>query len=194
VRLSPRKSTTLVSRLRALFLTGILACKAAPPAASFRVPESEQFPASTKKDGDASRSTASSASSASILPKIAPPFLAAGPIEFGHGFIRRAYVFGRSRVEITIAAMGKEPGAFERGVAGSANYLQAPLGLPASEANGFYTCVSYSSPSACDLHVQLRSGFHVEAMGNGAVPRAELAELLTHIPLGDLSDSIFAER
>jgi len=181
-------------RWGALILTTVSACKGAPPPASFHVPVSEQFPVSAKRDADFARPAASTASPESILPKIAPPFSAAGPVEFGHGFIRRTYVFGRSRVEITIAAMGKEPGAFERWVAGSANYLQAPLGLPASEANGFYTCVSDSAQSACDLHVQLRSGFHVEAMGNGAVPRAELAELLTHIPLGDLSDSIFAER
>ena len=89
--------------------------------------------------------------------------------------------------------MGKETGAFERWVAGSANYAQAPLPLPASDANGFFTCVSDSAESACDLHIQLRSGFHVEAMGNGRVPRADLAEFLTHIPLGDLSDSAFAE-
>ena len=131
---------------------------------------------------------------ARILPEIATPFSAAGPIQFGPGFIRRAYVFGKNRVEITIAPLGKEPDAFERWVVSSANYAQAHLALPVSEANGFYSCVSDSEESACDLHIQLRSGFHVEAMGNGTVPRAALAELLTGIPLGDLADSTFAER
>jgi hypothetical protein len=131
---------------------------------------------------------------ARILPELAAPFSAAGPIQFGQGFLRRAYVHGKNRVEITVAPLGKEPGAFERWLAGSASYPQAHLALPASEANGFYTCVSDSAESACDLHIQLRSGFHIEAMGNGTVPRAALADLLTRIPLGDLSDSTFAGR
>jgi hypothetical protein len=128
-----------------------------------------------------------------ILPDAAPPYLAAEPIRRSPGYARRAYVSGERRIEITIAPMGREPGAFERWVEGSANYPQAPLALPAAQANGFFTCVSDRADASCDLHIQLRSGFHVEAMGNGRVPRSDLLDLLAQVPLANLSDSTFAK-
>ncbi len=127
-----------------------------------------------------------------IFPDAVPPYVAAEPIRHGPGYVRRAYLSGERRVEITIAPMGREPGAFERWVEGSASYPQASLALPASEANGFFTCASERADSPCDLHIQLRSGFHVEAMGNGHVPRADLLELVAHVPLSALSDATFA--
>jgi len=127
-----------------------------------------------------------------ILPETATPFLAIAPIESGRGFFRRAYSSGAKRVEITIARLGQEPGAFERWVAGSANYPQAALALPAAQANGFFSCASELADAPCDLHIQLRSGFHIEVMGNGRVPRHDLIELMTHVQLGDLSDSTLA--
>jgi hypothetical protein len=63
------------------------------------------------------------------------------------------------------------------------NYPQVSLPLPADEANGFFTCASGRNDAACDLHIQLRKGFHVEIMGNGRVPRTELTAMLAHIPL-----------
>lgn len=129
-----------------------------------------------------------------ILPADAPPFAAATPVQFGQHYRRRAYVSGAERVEITIARFGKDPGAnaFDQWVAGSASYPQAQLSLPASEANGFFSCASDLADAACDLHIQLRAGFHVEVMGNGRVPRRDLMELMTHIQLGGLSDSALA--
>jgi len=127
-----------------------------------------------------------------LLPVAAPPFAAATPVQVGQGYFRRVYVSGAERVEITIARFGKEAGAFERWVAGSTNYPQAQLSLPAAQANGFFSCASDLADAACDLHIQLRSGFHVEIMGNGRVPRRDLTELMTHIQLGDLSDSTLA--
>jgi hypothetical protein len=128
-----------------------------------------------------------------IFPDAAPPYVAAEPVQHGPGYVRRAYISGEKRVEITIATTGREPGAFERWVEGSASYPQAPLALPTSQANGFFTCGSEGADAPCDLHIQLRSGFHVEAMGNGHVPRADLSELLAQVPLGALSDATFAK-
>jgi hypothetical protein len=127
-----------------------------------------------------------------ILPDAAPPFAAAAPIDFGQGYIRRTYVSGTERVEITIARFGKDPGAFERWVAGSASYPQAQLSLPAAQGNGFFSCASPLADAACDLHIQLRSGFHVEVMGNGRVPRRNLIEFISYIQLGDLPASDLA--
>jgi len=123
-----------------------------------------------------------------ILPDTAAPFVASVPIQFGQGYFRRAYVFGSERVEITIAHFGPGPGAYDRWVA-LANYPQAQLSLPAAQANGFFSCATDLTDAPCDLHIQLRSGFHVEVMGNGRVPRHDLTELMTHVRLGELSDS-----
>jgi hypothetical protein len=127
-----------------------------------------------------------------ILPAAAPPFAAATQVQYGQGYFRRAYVSGAERVEITIARFGKEPGAFECWVVGAANYPQAHLSLPAALANGFYSCVSELADAPCDLHIQLRSGFHVEVMGNGLVPLRDLAKLMTQVQLSDLSDLTLA--
>jgi hypothetical protein len=127
-----------------------------------------------------------------ILPDDAPPFSAASLVQFGKGYVRRVYVSGPERVEITIAHFGQDPGAFERWVAGSVNYPQAQLALPATQANGFFSCASDRPEAPCDLHIQLRSGFHVEVMGNGRVSRANLAKLMAYIQLGELSESTLA--
>jgi hypothetical protein len=127
-----------------------------------------------------------------ILPDDAPPFSAASLVQFGKGYVRRAYVSGPERVEITIAHFGQDPSSFERWVAGSVNYPQAQLALPAAQANGFFSCVSDLAEAPCDLHIQLRSGFHVEVMGNGRVSRADLLKLMSHIQLGELSESTLA--
>jgi hypothetical protein len=103
------------------------------------------------------------------------------------GFVRRTYADGHARVEITIARMGAEQVSFDKWLAGSAGYPQADLPMPASEANGFFTCADDGPAAACDLHIQLRAGYHVELMGNGRVPRRELAEMVRHLPLAALA-------
>ncbi len=134
-------------------------------------------------------SGASASALAAILPDAAPPFRATAPIERGRGFIRRVYGAGTRSVDITIAQFEQGPGGFERWMVNSAGYPQARLALPASLANGFFTCASALGGPPCDLHIQLRSGFHVEAMGNGHVGRADLLELISHIRLDDLAYS-----
>ena len=123
---------------------------------------------------------------AGVFPASAAPFAAEGPMTFGPGFARRVYRTDKKRVEITVARLGKEPGAYERWLANSADYPQAPL---PSEANGFFTCSASDRIAGCDLHIQTRSGFHVEIMGDGHVSRDELIALLSHLRLADLSDS-----
>jgi hypothetical protein len=127
-----------------------------------------------------------------ILPEAALPFTAATPVHYGKGFVRRTYAAGDEHVAITIARYGQNLGAFERWVAESADYPQAQLSLPAELANGFFTCASKLADAPCDLHIQLRAGFHVEVMGDGHVPRHDLAKLMTQVQLGGLSDTTFA--
>ena len=167
-----------------------LACRSSPqPASSL-----SRQPAQVPPEKSALQASPSAVGSAfdKILPETASPFSAAAPIQFGQGYARRAYVSGPERVEITLARVGQEPDAFERWVAGSANYPQAALALPAAQANGFFSCASERADAPCDLHIQLRCGFHVEVMGNGRVPRQDLTELMTHIGLADLFDSTLA--
>lgn len=141
----------------------------------------------------ASQSTATAAAAAvgvsdarfgAVFPSMAPPFIADGPITFRPGFARRTYRIDRARVEITVASAGKEPGAYARWLADSAEYSQAPI--PQDEANGFFTCAGHDPEAGCDLHVQTRSGFHIEVMGDGHVRRADLLMLLSHLRLSEL--------
>jgi hypothetical protein len=123
-----------------------------------------------------------------VFPDRAPPFVASSPVQSENGFTRRSYAWGDKQVEITVAHTGQEPEAYERWVAGSKDYAQVALALPAGEANGFFTCASDNDSAACDLHIQLRAGIHIEAMGNGRVQRQDLTRLIAHIPLEALTN------
>jgi len=166
-----------------LYALAALACTTRPPDGT--------SPSAKSAQGGRPRPVwpAAPAALTAILPDEAPPFSAATPIQRGPGFFRRAYLRDHKRVEITIAAFGREPGAYERWLTNSANYPQATLPLPPARANGFFTCASDAEAAACDLHIQLRAGFHVEAMGNGQVPQAVLTELVNHLRLGEVSDA-----
>jgi hypothetical protein len=59
--------------------------------------------------------------------------------------------------------------------------------LPPSDALGFFTCGDPSGRAACDLHVQLRAGYHVEVMGGGTATRADLEQLMVAVPMGALA-------
>ena len=63
------------------------------------------------------------------------------------------------------------------------DYPVATLDLPASEALGFFTCSDPAGRAACDLHVQLRAGYHVEVMGGGTASRADLEQLMVAVPM-----------
>jgi len=164
-----------------------LGCKAKAP-----FPSSLPRPASAQEPAASPTVLAAKRAIEKVLPDAASPFTAATPVHYGKGYVRRAYASGDKRVAITIARYGQDPGAFERWVAESANYPQAQLSLPEALAGGFFSCASELANSPCDLHIRLRSGFHVEVMGNGQVPRRDLAQLMTHVKLAELTDTTLA--
>jgi hypothetical protein len=128
------------------------------------------------------------AAPARVLPDQAPPFVAAETLRTGDGFLRRTYVLGQKRVEITVARMVVDESSYQDWLAGAREYPPVELPLPPEQGSGFFTCARDGEESVCDFHIQFRSGFHVEGMGNGRVPKAELQELLAHLPLSVLSD------
>jgi len=158
--------------LAAMIGTALIACSA-------RHPE----PGSPLEAGATGRSTESR-----ILPDLAAPFAASAPIQAGQGFVRRSYSLADKRVEITVARVGRGSTGYESWIAGSRDYPQVLLPVPPEQANGFFSCGQASGESACDFHLQFRSGFHVEGMGNGRVPRSDLIKLLAHLPLAELTD------
>ena len=121
-----------------------------------------------------------------LLPDHATPYVSASPVQVGDGFVRRTYASGDRRVEITVARMGGTAPSFEAWVTGSRDFPQLVLPVAPDQANGFFTC---ASEAVCDVHIQFRSGFHVEGMGNGRVPKADLIHLLANLPLATLADA-----
>jgi len=126
---------------------------------------------------------------ARALPDGAPPFTA-GPllVEAKDGYARRRYERGAVAAEITVAARPQTAAEFADWEAQSRDYPQAALALPPSAANGFFTCAGPGTQGACDLHIQMRAGFHVEVMSGGHATRADLDQLMARIPLAALVD------
>jgi hypothetical protein len=114
------------------------------------------------------------------LPEVAG-FAAAAP-EPGDGFVRRPYVRGPARVQVTLARTPMSADDYQRWQLASAGFSQADLGLPAADANGFYQCEQGPEPR-CDLLIQLRSGFHLELRGGGTTSRADVDALARGLPL-----------
>jgi hypothetical protein len=100
----------------------------------------------------------------------------------GDGWVRRDYVRGSSRVDVTIAQL-QTP--YARWVESSAAYPQIDFGTATDRANGFYDCSADSK--TCDAHVHMRSGIHVELMGSRTTSRSALDELLAGLPLRELA-------
>jgi hypothetical protein len=119
------------------------------------------------------------------LPAVAGSFRG-GPIERHDGFVRRRYDRGATRIEITIAYRPQRGDEYQQWVTAARDYPVATLDLPPSEALGFFTCSDSSGRAACDLHVQLRAGYHVEVMSGGTATRADLEQLMAAVPLGAL--------
>ena len=161
---------------------GVPSCRTERNAASYHV--AAQQPAAERRA--VVPRAAPAGSYEEILPERIAGLAAAGSVEHGDGYLRRSYVLGEERVEITVARSGGELGAYDKWVAGSADYAQVALALPPGEANGFLTCASERADAACDLHVQMRAGFHIEMMGNGRVPRPDMLDLGQQFPLAAL--------
>jgi hypothetical protein len=120
------------------------------------------------------------------LPESAGPF-AGGPLVRAHGFVRRTYGGGDRRIEVTLATHASTDEGYAAWVVQSGSYPAASLDLPEGSGSGFYTCSATSRGERCDLHIQLRAGYHVELMSNGTAARADLDELLRGIPLRTLA-------
>ncbi len=131
---------------------------------------------------DGASSAASSPLFAVYLPDAAGGFRAT-PVVLGEGWVRRNYVRGAARVDVTIARM--ETTSYARWVQSSAEYPQIDLGPVADRANGFYDCSDDSK--TCDAHIHMRTGIHVELMGGRTTPRGALDELLAGLPLRELA-------
>jgi hypothetical protein len=117
-----------------------------------------------------------------FLPDVAGGFHAT-PVVVGEGWVRRNYVRGPARVDVTLARM--EGTSYAGWVKSSAEYPQIDLGAAADRANGFYDCGADSR--ACDAHIHMRSGIHVELMGGRTTSRGALDELLAGLPLRELA-------
>ena len=116
---------------------------------------------------------------AGLLPPI--DSYASGPLVVGDGWTRRSYTRGGVSVEVTIArrpVTGEEYQDWERQ---SRGYPAAAVGIPA--ASGFFTCAGDGEAAPCDLHIQTRAGLHIEVMGGGRAPRADLELLFARLPL-----------
>jgi hypothetical protein len=129
---------------------------------------------------------------ADLLPDAPAPFAASALVR-GDGWLRRSYTKGEARIDVTVAARAMAPDAYEEWVRQSRDYPAAALEVAPDAGSGFYSCGEANRREACDLHIQLRSGLHVEVMGNGA-SRADLDELLGRIPLGRFAASARAAR
>ena len=119
------------------------------------------------------------------LPAVAGAFRG-GPVERHDGFVRRAYVRGATRIEITIAYRPQRGDDYRQWVGAARDYPVATLDLPPGDALGFFTCRDLRARTACDLHVQLRAGYHVEVMSGGTATRADLEQLMVAVPMGAL--------
>lgn len=110
------------------------------------------------------------------------------------GFFRRAYgrPNGEATLEVTLAAMPSDADGYRRWVKGSADYAQVVLPFAPEDANGFFTCAPQGG--ACDLHIQLRAGVHVEIMGQGRAARAELEAFIPFLPWVEIKRRLGAGR
>jgi hypothetical protein len=149
-------------------------------AACSRTPHATPGASGTAWDGGVSAPTAPLLGV--FLPDVAGGFHAT-PVVVGEGWVRRNYVRGAARVDVTIARM--ETTSYARWVKSSAEYPQIDLGAADDRANGFYDCSD--DPKTCDAHIHMRSGVHVELMGGRTTPRGALDDLLAGLPLRELA-------
>jgi hypothetical protein len=148
-------------------------------AACSRTPHATPGASGTTSDGAASAAAASLLGV--YLPDVAGGFRAT-PVVVGEGWVRRNYMRGTARVDVTVARMET---SYTRWVTSSTEYPQIDLGAAADRANGFYDCSDDSR--TCDAHVHMRSGIHVELMGGRTTSRRALDELLAGLPLRELA-------
>jgi len=121
------------------------------------------------------------------LPASLPPF-AAEPLQTTPQFVRRRYSRGETHVEVTVGRMAAMSGPrFDEWVRMSADYPQAALDVPPGGGTGFYECTGAGPAERCNLHIQLRDGFHVELMSDGSATRDDLDRVAAGLPLRQLA-------
>jgi hypothetical protein len=114
------------------------------------------------------------------LPETIASF-SAGALVVGEGFLRRDYRRAAVAIDVTIAPDPMDDEQYQHWVEMSAEYL--PMSLEAPEGAGFFDCAGPEAQQPCNLHIQLRAGFHVEIMGGGTATRTDLTDLLRGLPL-----------
>lgn len=117
-----------------------------------------------------------------LLPDVAG--FAASPVEHGQEFVRRSYTRGAVRLSVTLSRTKTNPDAFSQWVKMSTDYPGARL---PEGASGFYDCKGQGTAERCDLHAQLRTGYHLEVFSGGTATRADLDALARGLPLESLS-------
>jgi hypothetical protein len=137
-------------------------------------------------DGDRSGASVDGAALSRVLPEHAGDF-AAGPLDIEPQFVRREYVRGNTRISVTIALPNATPMTYEDWVKASASSPQVTLDIFPKSGSGFYDCASKGTDELCHVHIHLRSGHHVEMMGQRNAHRADFDALLKQLPLRTLS-------
>jgi hypothetical protein len=120
------------------------------------------------------------------LPELGQPF-SSGPLERGPDYVRRTYRKGPASISVTVAQQPITEEGYAGWVRASSSYPQLDLGLPPDRLNGFFNCSPQDGGETCDLHLQLRSGFHVEFFGSGTASKADLQALASALPLPSLA-------
>jgi hypothetical protein len=120
-----------------------------------------------------------------VLPDRAGPFTA-GVLVTDPQFVRRQYSRGRKKITVTVAAVGATPLKFDDWLKMIAPSPAVQLDVPPNTGAGFYDCESNGTEGACSVHIHMRSGHHVEMMGDGTTNRSDFDALLPGLKLGAL--------
>lgn len=111
----------------------------------------------------------------------------ASPVEKQPEFVRRVYTRGPARLSVTLAHDGGTPESFSQWVKMSQGYPPAALPGAGENGSGFYDCKGEGAAERCDLHAQLRTGYHLEIFTGGTATRADLDALVRGLPLARLA-------
>jgi hypothetical protein len=105
--------------------------------------------------------------------------------------VRRAYVRGTTRVDVTIG--GRERGGaelFDRWVDHHASYPTMNFHVSTYVMKGYFDCHDVDAAAAtCDGHILLRSGLYIDLLGGGTATRGALQDLMAGLPIWALAES-----
>ena len=164
---------------------GALALGCGDGAAPAGAPAPATAAAATTATAVAPAAPAAPAPLAAFLPDTLGAFTA-GPLVSGDGFVRRSYSRAAASIDVTIGTYPMTAAQWSDWIAASAPYAPVAVDVPAGGAAGFWDCTA-GAREPCDLHIQLRAGYHVEIGGNAAATRADLGAVLGALPLAALA-------